>query len=610
MIEGQITNVIERNVGSVLESAVALGASSLTVAHPDRFGSAGTLRIEGTEVVEYTVDEDGNLDLASPTGAAYDVDTQVDVFPEQKERIAFFREQNAEEDFTARIPVKLWDRVPLGSREADEGEWIICERTGGDLYVYELVAHEPTVDPATLDLENATFFERLRTLLLVANRLYVAGEANEAEELTVTPRLEFTSEGIRLIGPDGTVMVTLLTSGEVMVRGRVQFGTASQLTSEDVIELMKFAGSGTPTYQTPAFVQSRTKEDFASSVSISFSSPTTNGNLALAVVTCYSNRTVNAPVGWTKIEEATGAGHRVAVFRRTAANSFTGPIEFALASGTSALAAQIFEFSGVDIADVEGQATGSGTTATVSATATQPGLALALFTHESSEGGDYATPDSDYALIRQNGAGIGAPAISARRNLAAAGLESVSAEMPFTQSLDWVAVLVLVKAKQAAAEPADPVAGAVRIFAREVAGLVQLYTLNAGGDDKLLGPRWTHHERLSADYTITGTGGTRQNIGLSEAIPRPGTYRVRVYAHVNYTSGTPGQTKIGITLDGVQQPGDAQAHHAQNRTTVSCEWDVTTTVAGQAIAVNAEKAAAGGVDIKATDTKLTIEQIS
>lgn len=151
-VEGTVTSVTERPVGSTLDADYSSSATSITVGDVDEFNAdGGTLQI-GTEQITYTVDADGNLDLGSGLVASYLEGDPVLVYPLQTERVAYVLEPEGGEELEVRVPHALWDRVPEGVRSS-EAEVIEAHYVGGELVMQDVIAKTPVVDATFIDAD-------------------------------------------------------------------------------------------------------------------------------------------------------------------------------------------------------------------------------------------------------------------------------------------------------------------------------------------------------------------------------------------------------------------------------------------------------------------------
>jgi len=305
--------------------------------------------------------------------------------------------------------------------------------------------------------------------------------------------------------------------GSVYVKGRLDFGTASRLLSNDVVELAGQTGTG---FATPARVQAAnaTYDGFTSSndvtgtVNITWGAATAPGNLLLLVVTQKTASgvgtvpTLPTVSGWTQVQTAsvtttTSGRMRQTVFKIENAASRFGSEGIALTgtSNTRYLAARMFEYSGTNTIDVTTTAaTGVGTTATSGATGAlaQAGELLAGAICTDMAGGltspGLPTPDlsvfSDGGRLQPNHSS-GHPSTTTYDlslncfELATAFTATQSVDASLLVSAAWIAQLFTFKADAATATPTTPATGIVRVYAAaDAAGNPIPHTLDAAGN--------------------------------------------------------------------------------------------------------------------------------
>lgn len=158
MLEGVVTNVIERLAGSELTNDAAAGASGITVLDPDEFEEdGGGLRIGDEEIVYSVCDPDtGLIVLKTPLAGSYAADEPVYVDPKHIERIAHMREHGAEEELEARVPHGLYERLPVGTRDTVTGPLVECEPVESGLIVADVIGLEPVLDSEFFDTRRST----------------------------------------------------------------------------------------------------------------------------------------------------------------------------------------------------------------------------------------------------------------------------------------------------------------------------------------------------------------------------------------------------------------------------------------------------------------------
>ncbi len=199
---GNVIAVVERPVGTTLQTAALAGAGSLVVDDISKLTwPAGGLRI-GTEQFIYSVDvapdsaiavidqdeddegvdEVGTITLAGALLNGYGVDEPVLQFQESlvTERLATVLLPDQAEELVLRVPRHLWDRLPSDIRERDAApETVALENVEGEWVMTDVVSEDPSVDasfiniatlpistsstPAGTGADDATFFDEAWT---------------------------------------------------------------------------------------------------------------------------------------------------------------------------------------------------------------------------------------------------------------------------------------------------------------------------------------------------------------------------------------------------------------------------------------------------------------
>jgi hypothetical protein len=151
MSAGTVVNVEQVLAGSELAADVAASATTVTAVDPTDFTADGGTFLLGAETVTYTaVDEiTGVLTLAAPLASSHTAGDRLDIQPTSVERFAHVLLEDQEEALLARVPHGLYDRIPVGLRDATLGELELVELTvdqGGELIVGDVLQVEPSID--------------------------------------------------------------------------------------------------------------------------------------------------------------------------------------------------------------------------------------------------------------------------------------------------------------------------------------------------------------------------------------------------------------------------------------------------------------------------------
>ncbi len=172
---GNVTSVVERPVGTSLQTAALAGAGALVVDDVSKLTwPAGGLRI-GTESFVYSidvapdqtvdvidrdeddqgVDEVGTVTLTGALLNGYDIDEPVVQFQESvvTERLATVLLPDQAEELVLRVPRHLWDRLPSDIRERDAApETVALENVDGEWVMTDVVSEDPSVDASFIDI--------------------------------------------------------------------------------------------------------------------------------------------------------------------------------------------------------------------------------------------------------------------------------------------------------------------------------------------------------------------------------------------------------------------------------------------------------------------------
>ncbi len=173
---GNVIAVVERPVGTSLQTAAIAGAGALVVDDVSKLTwPAGGLRI-GTESFIYSVDvaPDQSIDVIDKdeddqgvdevgtvtlVGQAldngYDVDEPVVQFQQSvvTERLATVLLPDQAEELVLRVPRHLWDRLPSDIRERDAApETVALENVQGEWVMTDVVSEDPSVDASFIDI--------------------------------------------------------------------------------------------------------------------------------------------------------------------------------------------------------------------------------------------------------------------------------------------------------------------------------------------------------------------------------------------------------------------------------------------------------------------------
>lgn len=433
--------------------------------------------------------------------------------------------------------VKIVAKDDDGSATASpEGVGQLAQVTGPDIAADAVIAEHILAGSITA--------EHLEAMMVLVTTLMAGAEGSSRVEVGVTEM----EDGVQMVGihgfdTDGETVTFMFdaATGQVYLKGTLDFGVRSRLLSNDIIEL----GEQPLGFESVHRVQSRSKANTAagtwSGFTLLFTAPTTLGNLAIAIVSMKNTTlpsTPATPVGWTKVAEDTEGTTRLVVFARENCPSITGlTVNFDGATKPQQVVMSLIEVSGIAAAsalDFAVTATGSSGQPTVSkgsaiAQADEYLLAIAVV---SDDGGDDVPGVTLNALDTTNG-GWGAvmlqgntPTTLGRYDLSQYGVDQLtgSAISPVytsngsTSSLDEGWIVAMLGFKAAAADVVAPDTTKLRLYGK-YASVPDATALHAQGEDGIensvvLGPadqRW-RFEHLSVAVNFGSvpahTGGT------------------------------------------------------------------------------------------------------
>lgn len=291
--------------------------------------------------------------------------------------------------------------------------------------------------------------------------------------------------GIHAVDSDGETITFMVDAetGQVYVRGRLDFGTASRLLSEDIIELYESPTTG---FQEGTLVQSARRSETSATGSATWGSATTKGNLLLMSVHFLdldgTLPTPTTPSGWTLVaDESQGTGAesmRLLLYKIEDADARTGTQTITLGD-TVDWTLILLEFSGVELEDVVVTNSGtdsnpdSGTTTTTTqaeelwvaiiATLAQPFLGLS------------ATNDFAFATSKTHADHLAQHVFT--KNVTATGTANMG--ISISVSGGWIGLIATFKAKPAGIGIPDP--DRVRLYSKPVSAAAALHAMHEDG---------------------------------------------------------------------------------------------------------------------------------
>lgn len=328
--------------------------------------------------------------------------------------------------------------------------------------------------------------KNLKPTIVLATE-FIAGDPNAAHmELGVSPD---NPADLGLRSFDANSDNTFKLDGEdgsVYMKGRLDFGTASRLLQNDIMEIATQIPSG---FQVPARVQSANVTsdqggpNLGQHLDITWDAPTSPGSCLLMVVS-QANGGPNVPTtptvsGWTQIQTAscaTSSGHmRQTLFKIENAATRAGAetIDFTATTNTAYCNARMYEYSGVSVRDLlPAAATGSAgaVASTATGTLTQAGeLVFGAFCAAGDTTGIYTSIGS---AGRSTATHIGGHPAQAITDLDTRAFELIttstsSVQITGTAQDAWIAQIVTFEAAGATGSVDAPDAGVTRLYAQE-----------------------------------------------------------------------------------------------------------------------------------------------
>lgn len=348
--------------------------------------------------------------------------------------------------------------------------------------------------------------------------------------------------GLKAYAADGTSVTFTIDAdtGAVYMKGRLDFGTASRLLSNDIIEMQV---QGSATFQVPARVQNASKTPEGtnlSTASVSWDSPTTTGNTLFLAVTsrCHNSNTPvapDAPSGWTLLRSDSQNFLRHTVYYKLNSPSRSGPqtITWTGTSHVDAAVIEMIEVSGIDSLDVNAAISkGNSTAPASSATGTlaQAGEYVISFTGINDLGSDPGAPSgglSKYSFGTAETSTGGSPIVvesvaQAVADLSTLATTTITTGYTIGAAKDWINFTATFKALATGPVPAGD-SGKARMYAATTTGGKAV--LGSVGDDGstgtvALGPSGTRYsleyqEATFAIGSVVAGGSTTQNVTLT-----------------------------------------------------------------------------------------------
>lgn len=285
-------------------------------------------------------------------------------------------------------------------------------------------------------------------------------------------------------GEDITFQVDGQT-GQVYVRGTLDFGTGSRLLNSDIIEIAEQPTGG---FQVPTRVQRVSNRGASGTGTCPWQKATTQGSLLVMRIDVYDSDgtppSPTTPSGWTLWGTATIDRMHRRIYTIANASSRSGTESVTL-NDTVNWCMELLEYSGAEVLDVTQQSSGTSATAstgTTAATTQAEALALAFFAANGDPPG--GAPAFDQPSLTSGWTSLGANAdtvvgtpvlrtLTAERVLNATGAQEATVDLG--ASAEWTGTVLVFKAKAAAVD--TPETGKARLYSRDVGGEAILHVM-------------------------------------------------------------------------------------------------------------------------------------
>jgi hypothetical protein len=337
--------------------------------------------------------------------------------------------------------------------------------------------------------------EHLEAVLVLGNTIIAGQEAGGRVEIGDGTGMMEGMFGIHAVAADGATITFMIDaeSGDIYLRGRMDFGLGSRLLSEDIIEILEQPAG----FQVPALAQSPAMgKGNSSTASASWIAPTTKGNLLLLGLHIFDSDgtvpTPTTPSGWTlvaQVAQGPGSGdQRILLYKITNAASRSGSQAVTL-NDTCDFTMVLLEYSGSGVEDVAA-ATAAGTgspasTGTTGTTTQAQELWIAFLGTKTATDGLplLVNPTNGFAQVASVSDGLTPTTHAIRqttfdKKVTATGTAGMAADDSF--EVGYVGIVATFKAKTAVVDTPDT--GRVRLYAKvDGAGVARLHAMHEDG---------------------------------------------------------------------------------------------------------------------------------
>lgn len=346
--------------------------------------------------------------------------------------------------------------------------------------------------------------DKFESVLAIVSALLAGDEGGARVEMghgiTAGGALDSSFTGIRAFDSAGNLVFKLdAGGGTALFKGKVDWGTASHLKTNDTIEIAEQPGGS---WQTPNLEQSpsggKTIGVSTTTGSATWESATISGNELIMVVTASNvgsgAPTFTTPAGWTLVTGPTfdSGNSRRAIYRRTSTGQ-SGTQSITFSSAPDVWTVQLFEYSGVSNTEDGANSTSAGSSTPAdsgtSGALSQQDLVFAAIAWRAPSGAavhpSLSSPTNGFTQagsvgsFTDSGARLGAYAYT---KTASSATQTVSATT--NDIFAWGGIILTLKAKAVAVDSAS--ANAVRVYGKDVTGVdsthtTRLHTVDEGG---------------------------------------------------------------------------------------------------------------------------------
>jgi hypothetical protein len=372
--------------------------------------------------------------------------------------------------------------------------------------------------------------EQLEAVLVLANTMIAGALGSSRVEMG-----EATSEhmngmiGIHALAADGETITFMINAadGSVYVKGQIGWGSDSELTINDTIQMHRQPIG----FEVGAIRQATGNRGNSGTGSVTWNFATLSGSLCLMFLTIYdtdgTSPTPTTPGGWTLVNNEADSTNtmRQLVYKIENASSQSGAQTITLGD-TVIWAMDLLEVLGVEVQDataVDSEGTSaSPATGSVSTTVNDT-TAFAYFSAKLSSAGSFdGNYTNSFTGVNSNLA-VSVSASTIKTRVAAVNLfstGSISCTTGVSPSTMWIGSIVAFRSKAASVDA--PAADKVAIYAKDVAGVPVLHVQDDTGQESSVmlampdeGWRFEEHSATHDPASIAANGVGVEDITVS-----------------------------------------------------------------------------------------------